>query len=540
MQPVQNTSIQSPEYRDLPIEQLVESPTNPRKRYLQASLEELAQSFRSRGVLEPLLVRPLEPERFEIVAGSRRYRAARIAELQTLPVRVREMTDAEALEVQCIENLQREDIHPLEEAQGFRALLDLPDQQYTIARIGERAGKSAAYIAGRLKLTELITDIADAFLADRITLGHALLIAKLPPAQQQEAFKAAFKSTWMGSGQAEILVPVRELTGWIDTNLLLDLKTAPFDRADASLVAEAGSCHDCTKRTGANSLLFPETLHDACLDSTCWKSKVAAHLSASVERNPQLLQISSNWGAHNNGILGRGQYVEIVKRASRNGHGKVPPERRKCPHLTPAIVVEGGNVGHIVDVCADPACETHHGESRKARDAQERMRTENRKQDERRKQGIVTRTRILDAILEKIATPLAKADLELVAREYLNRVPQEYRTVLAQRHSPAPVKGKSPKQPVEIGSALKNLDEAGYCRLLVEMSLLEAAYNSYSRDGAERLDAVAKRYRVNVQKIAESVAAEFAARRKKRNERQKARAKGKLDPARKASEKRGA
>jgi ParB family chromosome partitioning protein len=321
MQPLQNTSIQSPEYRDLPIEQLVESPTNPRKRYQQASLEELAQSFRSRGVLEPLLVRPVEPERFEIVAGSRRYRAARIAELQTVPARVREMTDAEALEVQCIENLQREDIHPLEEAQGFRALLDLPDQQYTIARIGERAGKSVAYIAGRLKLTELIPDVADAFLVDRITLGHALLIAKLPPAQQQEAFKAAFKSTWMGNGQTEMLVPVRELTAWIDSNLLLDLKTAPFDRADASLVAEAGSCHECTKRTGANSLLFPESLHDACLNGGCWKGKVAAHLAASVERNPQLLQISSNWGSHNNGILGRGQYVEIAnERSARTLH----------------------------------------------------------------------------------------------------------------------------------------------------------------------------------------------------------------------------
>ena len=138
------------------------------------------------------------------------------------------MTDAEALEVQSIENLQREDIHPLEEAQAFRALLDVPDQQYTTARIGERAGKSAAYIASRLKLTELVPDVAEAFLADRITLGHALLIAKLPAAQQQEAFKAAFKSTWMGSGQTEILVPVRELTAWIDSNLLLDLKTAPL------------------------------------------------------------------------------------------------------------------------------------------------------------------------------------------------------------------------------------------------------------------------------------------------------------------------
>jgi hypothetical protein len=93
-------------------------------------------------------------------------------------------------------------------------------------------------------------------------------------------------------------------------------------------------------------------------------------------------------------------------------------------------------------------------------EALERTRTENRKREERRKQGIVTRARILDAILEKIATPLAKADLELIVREFLNRVPQEYRTVLAQRHSAAPAKGKTPKQPVEIGSALKNLDES--------------------------------------------------------------------------------
>ena len=107
---------------------------------------------------------------------------------------------------------------------------------------------------------------------------------------------AAFKSTWMCSGQTEILVLVRELTSWIDSNLLLDLKTAPFDRADASLVADAESCHECTKRTGANSLLFPETLHDACLDGACWKGKVTAYLLASVELYPQLLQISPNCG----------------------------------------------------------------------------------------------------------------------------------------------------------------------------------------------------------------------------------------------------
>ena len=288
---------------------------------------------------------------------------------------------------------------------------------------------------------------------------------------------------------------------------------------------EAGSCHDCAKRTGANSLLFPEADRDQCLDRDCYQSKVAAHVARAIQADPRLIQISTTWGTHTNGVLGRGQYVEIVTKASRNGGGKPSPERKKCPHVTKAIVVEGGNCGHIVNVCADPACETHHGESRKAREAQERLRAEQRKQENRRKEELATRSRVLAAILQKVAAPLTKADLELVARDFVNRLPQEYRTLLSQRHSPVSAKSKPPKPAVEIGSALKNLDEAGYSRLLIEMSLLDAAHNAYAREGGERLEAVAKRYRVNVQKIAESVAAEFASKRRRREQRQKAKGK---------------
>ncbi len=525
-------AIQTSDYRDLPLAQLVESPSNPRKRYDEASLQELADSIRSQGVLAPLLVREIGEERFEIIARSRRFRAAKLAEAGTVPVRVVALSDADALVAQVIENLQRENIHPLEEAQGFRALLDLPDQQYTIARIAERAGKSPAYVLGRLKLTELVPDVAEAFLADKLTIGHALLIAKLPPEQQHEAFKAAFKSTWMNSGQTGFLLPVKELAAWIESNLLLDLQSAPFDRADAGLCAEAGSCHDCAKRTGANSLLFPESKHDACLDGTCYRAKVAARLQAAIKQNPKLAQISPAWGTHSNGILGRGSYVEIASKAQRNGHGKLPPERTKCQHITKAIFVEGGNCG-IVDVCADPACETHHAESRTARESRDRMRAENHKQEDQRKQELAIRCRVLQAILDKVTVPLTKADFELIAREYANRLPHEYRTILSQRHSPTPITaGKQQKpQSAEIDGTLKNLDETGYSRLLVEMSLLEAAYSAYSRDGAERLDAVAKRYRVNVPKITESVKAEFAARRKKRDERLKAHRNAKFSPS---------
>ena len=106
------------EYRNLPLAVLTESATNPRRIFEDSALKELAESIRSQGVLSPLLVRPLTDQSFEIVAGARRYRAAQMAEAPTVPVRIVNLTDAEALEAQLIENLQRRDVHPLEEAQG--------------------------------------------------------------------------------------------------------------------------------------------------------------------------------------------------------------------------------------------------------------------------------------------------------------------------------------------------------------------------------------------------------------------------------------
>jgi ParB family chromosome partitioning protein len=139
------------EYRSVPITALAESPTNPRKRFDAKSLEELAVSFKTQGILAPLLVRELEESKYEVVAGARRLRAAKLAELEKLPVRVVKLTDAEAIEAQCVENLQREDIHPLEEALGFKSLLELGEPAYTIATIASRAGKSEAYVYGRIQ-----------------------------------------------------------------------------------------------------------------------------------------------------------------------------------------------------------------------------------------------------------------------------------------------------------------------------------------------------------------------------------------------------
>lgn len=124
----------SNEYRSIPLTQLHESVTNPRRRFNEETLNDLAASFRTQGVLAPLVVRPTADEQYEVVAGARRFRAAKIAGLESVPVRIVPLTDAAAIETQVVENLQRDDIHPMEEALGFRSLLELGDPKYTIGR----------------------------------------------------------------------------------------------------------------------------------------------------------------------------------------------------------------------------------------------------------------------------------------------------------------------------------------------------------------------------------------------------------------------
>jgi hypothetical protein len=124
---METTVINATEYRNVSLSLLSESKTNPRRIFEDAALKELSESIRTQGILSPLLVRPLTENGFEIVAGARRYRAAQMAEADTVPVRIVNLNDAQALEAQLVENLIRANVHPMEEAQGFKALLDLED-----------------------------------------------------------------------------------------------------------------------------------------------------------------------------------------------------------------------------------------------------------------------------------------------------------------------------------------------------------------------------------------------------------------------------
>jgi ParB family chromosome partitioning protein len=175
--------------RQLPIGQLLESPLNPRKHYDAHALEELAESIRTHGVLTPLTVRSndrLGVGKFEIGAGHRRYRAAKIAGYEAVSVYVRDLDDTAFLELLTIDNLQRDNLHPMEEAQGFSQLMK-SITGYDVAKIAERCNRSHQYVYDRLRLLKLIPKAQDLFLDNRFPLSHAILLARLSPADQERA-----------------------------------------------------------------------------------------------------------------------------------------------------------------------------------------------------------------------------------------------------------------------------------------------------------------------------------------------------------------
>lgn len=157
----------------VPVERLAPNPDQPRRDFPAGALEELAASIREKGVIQPLIVRrhPSKPDHYEIVAGERRWRAAQMAQQHMLPVIVREFTDTEVLEVAIIENIQRADLNPLEEALGYRQLMDRFG--HTQEKVAEALSKSRSYIANLLRLLQLPPEVQTMLREGALTAGHA-------------------------------------------------------------------------------------------------------------------------------------------------------------------------------------------------------------------------------------------------------------------------------------------------------------------------------------------------------------------------------
>ena len=183
------------ELRDLPIEAVLPNPSQPRRRFDEEALEELARSIGELGLLQPVLVRPLQDGSYGLIAGERRWRAARLAGLQRIPALVSGYDDPAALEVGLIENMAREDLNPVEEARGCATLANELGLSYR--EIGERLGRSKSWVSNLMRVLNLSDEILELLERGELTLRHgrALLEAKDPRMRSQLA-RAAVQEGW--------------------------------------------------------------------------------------------------------------------------------------------------------------------------------------------------------------------------------------------------------------------------------------------------------------------------------------------------------
>jgi ParB family chromosome partitioning protein len=306
------------------------------------------------------------------------------------------------------------------------------------------------------------------------------------------------------------------LAAWIESNILLQLASAPFDKQDETLVPEAGSCANCPKRTGFNKLLFPDVRKDSCTSPDCFRAKIDASVKKTLETKPQLIQISAAWNSREGAPLGRNRYVELeIKKPRANGAStKLSANQKPCEKMAEAIVMDGGKRGHVVKVCADPACRVHHPNTPSPQQV-ERERGEERKRIEKEKLAITTRHRVLATILQRVSAPLKKPDLLAVAHYLIGHLSYSQVPALAKRHKVEAKKDSASAQEL-LAKQVGKYEEAELCKLLLEISLLDSAYQRSTASRDDVLMDAAKRYRVDTEKLQKAVEGELAAKRDKK------------------------
>ncbi len=333
---------QKPQLMFIPLAKLIESPWNPRKHFDPLKQQTLVESLKTHGQLTPGTVRPVGSGKFEIAAGHRRFRALKAAGLTIFEAKVRELTDAEVIEVLTIENDERDDVHPLEQAEGFRLLMTKGG--YDVAKIAQRIQRGHDFVYDRLQLLQLVPELKMLFLADRFSLSHAIVLAKLSDDEQRRA-SAAPKGynnregggLWRAHGATldATIFPlvantVAELEAWIASHLRFDVEQVVVEE----LFPRTAELLDAAAETGAKVVAI--TYDD--------------YLALSIERTDEKIYTAKFW-----------------KRADGEDGSKV------CDSAVVGIIKAGKGRGAAMGVCVNrDRCTVHWAAHVKARLAREK------------------------------------------------------------------------------------------------------------------------------------------------------------------------
>ncbi len=352
----------------------------------------------------------------------------------------------------------------------------------------------------------------EAFYANEIGVGHALLLAKLPTDQQQQALSACFKELYNGSRKpARVLLPVRNLQSWIESNVLLVLKDAPFDKRDAQLVPRRAVVPTAPSARTTIGCFSRTTLESRGIDAlipNATNRNLRCMWQRPLQPSRSLCRSARITGAQKEGspVLPRNKYTAIRGDKPKSNDEARRPEFKVCKFTTDAIVTEGSEVGALYKVCTNPACRVHH--PKKASDAQFKAEQENRLMEE----AIANATgqRVLSAISVAVPVRLMKRDLLFVAERVVNLLDENRTAILAKQHGIKKAKRNDSISKL-FAVFLHRADESTLGHAVVEAVVLLTA----SRGNASHvLRDAAEFYKVDMAAITARVKQEFAAKEK--------------------------
>jgi ParB/RepB/Spo0J family partition protein len=464
----------------VPIHLLRPSPFNPRKTVNEAALRELATDIRSQGILSPLLVRPLVyaeglarrtdgqqedgdtrsdilGEGFEVVFGHRRLQGGHLAGLSHLPCMVRMMSDVEARRAQVSENLSREDVHPIEEAEGYQALID--DGSETADTLAHRYGKSRSYIYARLKLLQACPPIRTACLAGDIGSEVALLISRLRTDKLQQKALGYIEGKFIDlkDGGRKSYRAIRDLLREKFTLTLNRGGKDPclFDPADPTLVPAAGACDTCPRRSG-NAPEYEDIAQDSttswndrrpgnpnlCTDPDCYGAKRGAHLAAAAAaleaKGKQVITGNKARAAVDARGDIKGAYIALADVRKQVSEANVKSTRQGATRYVDIVTVQDPRSGKTIEavrradlqaagipIKADAQASASAAQQRR-QEAETALYKAQAEAESARRLALLHRTR--QAI--RLA-PRSSFDLRLIAAALLNHIQYHDRDILA-------------------------------------------------------------------------------------------------------------
>lgn len=532
--------------RTVPIQALRVSATNAqaerRKHLDKVALQELADSIKSVGVLSPPLVRPLvNGTIFEIVFGERRYLAAKLAKLQEMEVSVRDLTDNQVLEIQLVENLQREGIHELAEAEGYEQLIKLGRSADEIAA---KVGRSRGYVYGRMKLLDLCKEARAAFYDGKVSASIALQLARIPhESLQKEALKDLCdwgKNHHMAEAARGEMPSTRAASEHIQRHYMLALAAAPFPINARNLVPGVPACPDCPKNTISQPELFADISNSkksagVCTDPICFGTKRDAYsrerIQAARAQGQRVIEGKAAESATRSGMHAmQDGIVNLDQRCQED------PRRRTYRQLLgkdfkPALLVVPQPKGRptsanydddedVEPVMVEVADKAEIGELLKAKGIKREQHTRAHAsssdiaRERKRKIEIEFRAELYEAMREKFATTLGRVELNAIALGYCNRLEHEYRKRLFDLWEWTPARtswgGMDYEKP-----ALENIPKLTAENLAVFLQdcvCVRDLVVGYGNDKPERMLTLAKHLKVNIEGIRKRVTAELTAK----------------------------